>query len=648
MKRLASGHVGAAKNDPVAVGGQIFEDDLFVYHAFFASGTFQSNRPDLNVDILMITGGGGGGTMATTGAGGGGGAGQVMIWEERVVNQEPITLTVGAGGAPGSGGSPGMMYGGGLPSFFSIPGGGSGGSTITTTSSVSPGAGGSGGGGVSTGASYLNRQGATAPTPYVDQLDYYTEYQNNGGGGFLISSPNFSFCAGGGGGAGGAGNAGVSSGAGNGGRGVDLTKWASALNIGTSLESVRYLAGGGGGGLRVSGTESKTTSAGGVGGGGAGVRIASTNPTSAASGMTNTGSGGGGGGGSGGSGIAVIRYRKKTNKLVGFILGGLSNSFAITSNAFKTATQISGTPTSSSFLGYYSMSGVPGMYVAQFQPNTFHRSSDFLSWSPVTLNESLDPNQAHNLHYGNGVFIITPLYGGSNSARRSTDGINWTTISLPSSAEAEDSKVFYASLGNTHLLMPSSVMESTVTKYRYSTDNGITWSLGTLPVALTSSNRSIQTLISAKFNGQPAFILTYTTSATYYVSTNGITWTSYGITTRAPNVCYSPKNERLLFFGEHLDFQSSSQVAYYSSALSNSNSYTKVSKSFAPASSATLLPKQIDDLFIVFGQNNSTGINMVWHSEDGVGWKQYVSDSSWYPIRNSLFYNSYVQNFIVN
>lgn len=647
MKRLGSGYVGASKNDPIAVGGQIFEDDLFVYHAFFESGTFESKVPRLEADILLVAGGGGGGTMATTGAAGGGGAGTVIVFEERVITQEPITALVGAGGAPGSPGEDSMFFGGGQPSFFSIPGGGAGGSTLTTTTSISPTAGGSGGGGISTGSSVLNRQGATAPAPYSDDPGYYNEYQMSGGGGFLISSPNFSFCAGGGGGAGAVGASGIFSGAGNGGAGVDLTQWASALNLGTVLNGVRYLAGGGGGGLRVSGTETRTTSSGGVGGGGAGVRIASTAPTDATSGQQNTGSGGGGGGGAGGSGLIVIRYRKKTNRLVGFIVSNSTNSLAISSNTFKTATKVSGTPTSSSLSGYNSMVGVPGMYLAQFQSNVFHYSSNLLDWSTITLNEPLN-SVSHFLHYGNGTFLIIPS-GSGISGRRSVDGINWTTISLPANpSEPEHTNSYHASLGSIHVLMPIGAMESSVTKYRYSTDNGSTWSLGTLPLALTSSSMVIQRIIAAKFNGQPAFILTYAPSATYYVSTDGIAWTSYGITTVAPNVCYSPKHERLVFFGEYLDFQPGSQRYYYSSALSSSNSYTLSTKGFGSVSSATLLPKQVDGLFIVTAPNYSTNSYKVWYSEDGIGWKYYVdTDSS--VVSDSLRGNAFgPQNFITN
>jgi hypothetical protein len=238
-----------------------------------------------NIDFLVIAGGGGGGVL-----GGGGGAGGYRTSTQTANIGTVITVTVGDGGAGGTGfyssppgngvsGSNSSISGSGLTTITSAGGGGGGrygqiGST-----------GGSGGGN----GSEQTSAGAVGNTPSTSPS------QGNNGGSAVATAPNYG--SGGGGGAGAVGGTGTSTNGGNGGNGT-----ASSIT-GSSVTR----AGGGGGSSQSGGT----AGSGGSGGGGAGTN----NNSTATSGTTNTGSGGGGGGyvsgdggpgGAGGKGVVIL------------------------------------------------------------------------------------------------------------------------------------------------------------------------------------------------------------------------------------------------------------------------------------------------------------------------------------------------------
>jgi len=235
------------------------------------------------VEYLVVAGGGGGGGFA----GGGGGAGGLLTGTSYpVTTGSTITITIGAGGTCATGYSSGDN--GSNTTFGSIKtlGGGGG-----ATNAGSPG--GSGGG---------SGRSANSPAGVAGTV----------GQGFPSGVKTADDCTGaGGGGAGGPGRPNVSGiSGGHGGPGV-------ASSITGSL--VMY-AGGGGGGIRVDGTQGSPQTGGlGTAGGGNAARYGDNTLNSgmkfwAQSGIVNTGGGGGGGtdplftGGVGGSGIVVLRY----------------------------------------------------------------------------------------------------------------------------------------------------------------------------------------------------------------------------------------------------------------------------------------------------------------------------------------------------
>jgi len=279
----------------------------FKIHTFTSPGTFTVSQtaacaPNNVVDYLVVAGGAG----STRNGAGGGGAGGFRLSNSTgmpgpatsplatptgiTVTATAFPITVGGGGAIGSGDAIGSN--GSVSTFSTISSaGGGGGSTADGAD------GGSGGGAHRTGS------GGSGNTPPVSPPQ-----GNNGNQGNAAAQSN----GGGGGGAGAGGTAGGCGSGGAGGIGSFVSPTLAASNGTTGpVSSTRYFAGGGGGG---GGTG--TASPGGSGGGGAGGPNTNDNGTA---GTTNTGGGGGGGGnapggspgvgGAGGSGIVVIRYK---------------------------------------------------------------------------------------------------------------------------------------------------------------------------------------------------------------------------------------------------------------------------------------------------------------------------------------------------
>jgi alpha-tubulin suppressor-like RCC1 family protein len=249
--------------DTITTGGAITDVAGYRYHTFTESGTLTSTAGSF-LSYLVVGGGGGGAHHNTSSNGGGGGAGGFLTSD--IASTGVMTITIGAGGAPG--------VNGGDTSFGNITalGGGGGGYHGVGLS------GGSGGGGAGIGGSAIGGDGTVGQG-------------NDGGTG--ISGGNWL-----GGGGGGAGEIGADGGGSNtkdsGGDGLE---W---LGLGTL-----YAGGGGGGG---------NYGAYGLGGDGGGGRGGTNVVNSAVAGTENTGGGGGGSGSatntaaSGGSGIVIIRY----------------------------------------------------------------------------------------------------------------------------------------------------------------------------------------------------------------------------------------------------------------------------------------------------------------------------------------------------
>ena len=291
-------------------------------HIFTGPGTFTvsslATSPTNNkVDYLVVAGGAG----AYRNFAGGGGAGGFRMSNELglpapttspLANPTGITVTatgfpiaVGAGGAPGPGGSSGGGTSGCNSTFSSIisAGGGIGGASANSPggADASGTPGGSGGGGDYNGSNFSSGAGNQPPV---------SPPQGNCG---ANGNQSPSYYPGGGGGAGAAGT-GVGTGNSNGGAGsyiADGFVGPTAPTYGTPgpVGSTRYFAGGGGGAVTPHTSGTPSGGAGGGGGAAAPGTSGTTNSGGGAGGTTSPGSSGPAGGGAGGSGVVMIRYR---------------------------------------------------------------------------------------------------------------------------------------------------------------------------------------------------------------------------------------------------------------------------------------------------------------------------------------------------
>tara|TARA_R110002020_G_scaffold1968_2_gene8990 strand:- start:680 stop:2194 length:1515 start_codon:yes stop_codon:yes gene_type:complete len=272
---------------------KLHDVNSYKVHTFTSTGnsTFAVTGSG-DIEYLVIAGGGGGGrddfpSGRGTGGGGAGGfrtnvygvisGGGSNAEAKYGVTAQNYTITVGTGGAGGTGSS--TTGSDGVNSSI-VPASGT--SIIST--------GGGGGGGHNDSANFAGRDGGSGGgAPNANSSSYVgsgVSGQGYDGGAPYNPSPYYGS---GGGGAGSVGGAASSGGSGNGGLGLQ-----SSINGTTTY----YAGGGGGHGVGSQGS-------GGSGGGGSG------SSGTGGAGTTNTGSGGGAGdsAGAGGSGIVIIRYK---------------------------------------------------------------------------------------------------------------------------------------------------------------------------------------------------------------------------------------------------------------------------------------------------------------------------------------------------
>jgi len=306
---------------------------VFRIHTFTNANATFTVPVDLTnqVSLLLVAGGGGGGHTE----GGGGGGGGLICTNSVTVTAGTYTVTIGAGGAGDTSGSPPNCGANGSDSTFSTytaVGGGGGGSR--TNGYANPGQhGGSGGGGAETDKGLTNAIYGGTGTPG----------QGFGGGqGSSLSGMT-------GGGGGGAAAAGMNAPAG-------LIYVGATGGVGRAFSFIagitNYYAGGGGGGCWKG-----LIAPGGLGGGGNG----GISNTAGVAGSPSTGGGGGGGaydnpnGGNGGSGIFIISYATNlaSASSTSLSVDNASGASGVTSNSATLNGMLSSTGSSVTVVGMY-------------------------------------------------------------------------------------------------------------------------------------------------------------------------------------------------------------------------------------------------------------------------------------------------------
>jgi hypothetical protein len=260
------GGIGAGGGTSLIVtGGQTTEPgNGYKYHTFLSNGAFVTTGDIAAVDVLMVAGGGGGGSGGG-GTGGGGGAGGVRFYPGLPVAEGEYNIVIGQGGNGAAAYNSGGSRGGDTTAFGKTANGG--GHTNYNSAPQAP-------GGSGAGASYGAGSG-TGNVGGDDPLASPVREGYNGGGGGgggagengqptaggngiqlpdftgpLIGQPAlapYNGYYGGGGGTGKDGTNGAPGGNGGGGNGQSR----NAPNNGTVTDGVDGLGGGGGGGSNV-------------------------------------------------------------------------------------------------------------------------------------------------------------------------------------------------------------------------------------------------------------------------------------------------------------------------------------------------------------------------------------------------------------
>ena len=238
--------VSASSTSNITIGGTMTYADGYRLHTFKSSDTL-ANTNNTNVEILVVAGGGGGAAMT----GGGGGAGGLIYNSSFAVTNQNYSVSVGLGGSgqvgtanPGNGADgQSSIFG----SLIAIGGGGAG-----TNSGVGR-SGGSGGG-----AGHNNTPGGLG-----------TSGQGNNGSGGVTSAPNYGAGGGGGAGAVGGTPTNYAGGNGGVGLAYSISGssqyYAGGGGGGTYMGGTYGLGGSGGGGNAPAGNATPNTGGGGGG-----------------------------------------------------------------------------------------------------------------------------------------------------------------------------------------------------------------------------------------------------------------------------------------------------------------------------------------------------------------------------------------------
>ena len=155
-----------------------------------------------------------------------------------------------------------------------------------------------------------------------------------------------------------------------------------------------------------------------------------------------------------------------------------------------------------------------GYFVAVSLDGKVARSSDGINWSAGTI-----PNAEYtSLAYSDTSDVwVAVARGGRNTARSTDDGLTWSAVLMPEGADWSD-----VAFGKGTFVAVSE-SDSAVVNTAYSTDNGVSWTLGSLSGGCKS--------IAFGNNRFVAIAGGYSGANDAYVSFDGIAWGTYNIQT---------------------------------------------------------------------------------------------------------------------
>jgi hypothetical protein len=269
-----------------------------------------------------------------------------------------------------------------------------------------------------------------------------------------------------------------------------------------------------------------------------------------------------------------------------------------------------------------------------YNSNIAAYSTDGINWTASTLPSSSD---WYNVTYGNGKFV-TIASNSTNIFVYSTNGINWIQTTLPSSANW-----YGVTYGNGKFV---AVGDDNIAAY--STD-GINWTASTLP---SSSDWYNVTYGNGKF-----VTIGYDTNQAAY-STNGINWTAATMPSYANwrNVTYGDGKFVAISFNDYKAAYSTDGITWTASTMPSNAYWRNVAygdgKFVAIASNSTnaaystdginwtasTLPSSIGWKSIIYGDGKFVAVasstNIAAYSTDGINWVALTMPSSgdWYGV----------------
>ena len=245
---------------------------------------------------------------------------------------------------------------------------------------------------------------------------------------------------------------------------------------------------------------------------------------------------------------------------------------------------------------------------AIYQSTTAATSTDGITWTTRTLPSA---SSWQSVAYGNGVYCMVAY--ATASAARSTDGITWTATTMPSNvawyAIAYGNGIFLAASNNS-------------TTGAYSTD-GITWTTTTVPTS-TSNYRMVY--------GNGIFVLTQQTNATASYTTDGITWTTTNI--------INSSNNNYLTYGNNLFITTPAGVGPAVSA-DGANWYPGAMANTSPTVSNWAVSAFGNGTFIAANSNGTYAAS----STDGLIWTIRSLPSGGTAYQNAAYGNG---RFVIN
>lgn len=270
-----------------------------------------------------------------------------------------------------------------------------------------------------------------------------------------------------------------------------------------------------------------------------------------------------------------------------------------------------------------------GIYVAVFTkgifigpgPNSYIAYSyDGISWTPVSFISASHAGLT-SIAFGLGTFVVTALHGGaSNSIFTSTDGMNWSTRTLPSTPDGNG--LIDVVFGNGLFVAVSS--GASTTNCVYTSPDGITWTAQTLPAVPSAALIAI----AYQSTGTVFCIIAHNSAAsnTVFTSTNGSAWIARTIPATPASSLWDITSSGSLFV-----VATQATLSTPGSIMTSADGTTWTLRSPSAPGSAGLTSITFAGTLFFVSTSSAAGGTSLYSSPDGITWTAVPIPSSAFP-----------------